>query len=246
MKFYSLAISYALALVVIGMYSSAYEAVILTLVASILFSVIVAWGVSVMRLNLFIKSQSTIDTDTNEVALTFDDGPLPQSTPQILDLLKKHDAKATFFCIGSNIQESKTLLKRIADEGHSIGNHSYEHIPAFTFWGSKKVKQSIQKTDDLIKEITGKKTVLFRPPYGVTNNLMALGIRKAGKRVVGWSIRTKDTCRSADEVVTLVDNKIKAGDIILLHDSNPRIEETLSRVLEVLQQKNLKSVAIAQ
>ncbi len=244
MKFYGLVICYIAALAAVVYFTNDRLTILLIVLASFVFSLLVFWGVSVMRLNLFIKSQSRINANNNEVALTFDDGPLPQSTPQILDLLKKHKAKATFFCIGSNIKDNGWLLKRIIDEGHSVGNHSFEHIPAFTYWGIKKVKQSIEKTDRLIEEITGKKTNLFRPPYGVTNNLMAHGIQKLNKKVVGWSIRTKDTCRSVEEVVTLVEEKVKPGAIILLHDSNPRIEETLRKVLEVLEKKNLKSIAL--
>ncbi len=211
---------------------------------TLFFSGIIALGVSVMRLNFFVQSRSKIFTEKKDIALTFDDGPAPEFTPKILDLLKEFDAKATFFCIGSKVKGQEAILKRIIGEGHAIGNHTFDHANSFPWWSIKKIKESIANADRAFNEAGIETPVMFRPPFGVTNNLIATAIKQSSKQCVGWSIRTKDTCKSIDDVVNKVKNKLKAGDIILLHDTNPNILVELREILEYCKKNNFTPVAL--
>ncbi len=213
--------------------------------ASLFFSVLIVLGVSVMRLNFFVQSTSNIYTESNEIALTFDDGPDQNLTPKILDVLKEYNAKATFFCIGSKVKGQEAILKRIVDEGHSIGNHTFEHKNSFPWWSIKRIKHSIKETDNALTNAGLEPSKMFRPPFGVTNNIIATAIKKSNKKCVGWSIRTKDTCKSIEQVVTKVKKNLKAGDIILLHDTNPNIIEELKQILEYCKLKGFKPVALS-
>ncbi|MCW3806052.1 polysaccharide deacetylase family protein [Plebeiibacterium marinum] len=211
---------------------------------TVVYSIIVVLGVSIIRLNLFIKSLSSFKTSENEIALTFDDGPDNELTLKVLDLLKEYKAKATFFCIGNKVEDNEPILKRMLAEGHSIGNHTWEHANSFPWWSVKRITDSIAKTDNALKAIGIEKCTIFRPPFGVTNNLIAAAIKRSNKKCVGWSIRTKDTCKSIEEVVDKVKRNIKPGDIVLLHDTNKNILTELKEILDFCNQKGLKSVAI--
>ena len=119
------------------------------------------------------------------VALTFDDGPDEKHTPVILEVLEKHQVPATFFIIGSIAEKREALLRQIIIKGHSIGNHSYSHAFLFDLFGTRKMEQDLLKADELIMRVTGKKPVLFRPPYGVTNPVLAKVVKKRGYKVIG-------------------------------------------------------------
>ena len=103
------------------------------------------------------------------VMLTFDDGPHPDYTPMVLDVLRERGVKAVFFLIGENAIENPQIVRRIADEGHMIGIHSLRHTPEFTISSKKLVKRDLNATIKILEELTGGKIKLFRPPYGVTN-----------------------------------------------------------------------------
>jgi len=206
---------------------------------------LVAWGVSSIKLNLFVASVCKLKNTNNEIALTFDDGPDAELTPLILDLLAEYNAKATFFCIGNKIEPNKDLVKRIVAEGHSVGNHTFEHAYNFPIWSVKRILISIRKTDELIEKFSGAESLLFRPPFGITNNLIALAVKKTGKKSIGWSIRTKDTCRKPEEVIKIVERRISSGSIILLHDNNKNILTELKAILEICKNKNLKPIALS-
>lgn len=243
MKFYLLLIIYSL--VQLMVYVTGADAVWYTVVTIVLIGIIV-WGVSAMRYNLFIKAQSKIKDAKTEVAITFDDGPDKRLTPQVLDLLKEYNAKATFFCIGNKIMGNEDIMKRMVKEGHSIGNHTYEHSNTFPVWSVRRMKHSITETDKVISNITGNECVMFRPPYGVTNNMIAAAIRQLGKKTIGWSIRTKDTCKTIEEVIRKVERNLEPGSIVLFHDTNTNILIELKASLEYCKAKGIKPVAITQ
>lgn len=210
----------------------------------LLFVGVVVAGVSVIRFNFFLKAQSCIANAKNEVALTFDDGPDKELTPKVLDLLRAYNAKATFFCIGNKMEGNEILLQRLLAEGHTIGNHTYEHSNTFPIWSVKKMKESIQKTDKKIKNITGVECVLFRPPFGVTNNLIASAVKQLQKRTIGWNLRTLDTYKSPDRVITKIKSKLKPGDIVLFHDTNPNILVELKETLEHCKMIKINLIAL--
>lgn len=245
MRFNILIVIYVIALALILIFGQASEFTFVSVsIISLLFIAITIAGVSVMKYNLFIKAISKLAGNNNEIAITFDDGPCPERTPQILDLLARYNAKATFFCIGNKISANKAIISRIHNEGHSIGNHTFEHSNNFPVWSVKKMKASILATDKEVEALDLKVSTLFRPPFGVTNNLVAMAINKCNKKCIGWSIRTKDTLRTPNQVLTLVKRKLKPGSIILLHDTNEHVCAELEQILLYCKQQELKPIAL--
>lgn len=153
-----------------------------------------------------------------QLVLTFDDGPA-EDTETILNILQSEKVNAVFFIIGKNISGKENLIRRMKAEGHVIGNHSYFHGFNFDWQSAKKMQEEIEATNTALENITGEKTILFRPPYGVTNPNLGKAIRNTGMKSIGWNLRSMDTV--AKDAVTLRNKilaKIKPGSIILLHD----------------------------
>lgn len=155
---------------------------------------------------------------TNEpvIALTFDDGPDPVHTPYLLEILRKYEAKVTFFIVGASAQRYPELVERIAIDGHAIGNHSWDH-PSFPLITSKERKRQIRECDRVINNYSCK---LFRPPYGDQSIRSRFDILLTGHKVINWNIVAMDWIdKSAEFLVERVSNQIKPGSIILFHDS---------------------------
>ncbi|MCD4793433.1 MAG: polysaccharide deacetylase family protein [Bacteroidales bacterium] len=178
-----------------------------------------------------------ISEDKSKIHLTFDDGPDPNTTPKILKVLKKYNKKATFFCIGEKIEKHPEILKQIAEQGHEIGNHSYSHSYYFDFFRTSKVIKELDKTNKLIKKISGKDCIIFRPPFGVTNPNIAKAVKKLNLETIGWSIRSLDTVKDKKTVLKRLE-KAKPGNIVLFHDTKTNTVEILE---EFLRLKNKKS-----
>jgi peptidoglycan/xylan/chitin deacetylase (PgdA/CDA1 family) len=177
----------------------------------------------------------------NEIALTFDDGPNPVTTEKILDTLKKNHIKATFFCIGKNIEKFPEIFQRIVNEGHIVGNHTMNHVNFLAFLSAGKVFREISETNNLIKKYTGKEPVLFRPPIGILNPIIIKIANTMNIKIIGWSLRSLDTVKSENEVLKRL-SRVKAGDIILLHDNRPNTPEILEEFLRLIVDKDLKCV----
>ena len=188
---------------------------------------------------------SNKNTKKNEIALTFDDGPHPEFTPKALDLLKRHHAKATFFCIGQHIENNPELFKRIIAEGHSVGNHTYSHDTSFGFFSTKKVTDELNRTITLVKKMAGKQMNLYRPAFGVTNPMIEKAVKQLGLISIGWNVRSLDTtARNETMVLERITSKISKGDVVLLHDTSQKSIIVLERLLLFLKEKNLKSVVV--
>ncbi len=207
---------------------------------------ITALGSFQIKMNYHLKSQNhNYKTPGNHISLTFDDGPNPEFTPIILDILKKSDQKATFFLIGTQAEHHPDIVRRIVAEGHSIGNHSYSHAKSFGFFSTKRIISELIKTDEILKSITGKKTKLFRPPFGVTNPSIKKALRTTRHQSVGWSKRSLDTTSLSEEkIFERITSHLRKGDIVLLHDSNPKTVAVLERLLLFLSSHKLKSVPV--
>lgn len=156
-------------------------------------------------------------TNSKAIALTFDDGPDSKYTPKVLDVLKQHDVKATFFLIGSKVKKHPDIAKRIVHEGHAIGNHSYSH-PLFTKIDLKRFSQEIKQTEDALQAITGFKPKLIRPPYGEIDEKQLLWAKKRGQIVINWNVDSGDW-RSLEGAVVIKNilSHTKAGAIVLQH-----------------------------
>ncbi len=201
-----------------------------------------------IRLNYYLTAlHSNKNTTKNELAISFDDGPHPEFTPQILGLLKQFNAKATFFCIGKNVDAHGQILEKIIAEGHTVGNHTYSHSNSFGFFSTVKVIAELQKVNTLVKKITGKEMRLYRPAFGVTNPKIKKAIIANGMQPIGWSVRSLDTTnRTQDEILKRITSNLAKGDIILLHDTSTKTVAVLEQLLLFLQQKKLQSVTIDQ
>jgi len=154
------------------------------------------------------------------IALTFDDGPDRNTTPEVLDILKKEGINAAFFCIGSKVESDPELIWRMDQEGHVVGNHSYSHHFFFDLFNSRRMSAEMQKTEDAIFKVISKRIKLFRPPYGVTNPPLARAVGKIKYRVIGWSLRSGDTVlMDENKLLERITSGLKPGDIILFHDT---------------------------
>lgn len=153
------------------------------------------------------------------VALTFDDGPSPVWTPQILGELKRAGIKATFFMLGEHVKKYPGIAQRVAAEGHEIGNHSYTHH-VLIYYTTEELEREIRDTEKAVKEAAGYVTTCFRPPKAWATNKEKQKIREMGYKVVLWSLNSKDWVTFDDKyIVKYIVRNIRPGDIILFHDS---------------------------
>jgi peptidoglycan/xylan/chitin deacetylase (PgdA/CDA1 family) len=160
-----------------------------------------------------------VKTPHKQVALTFDDGPSPAWTPQILDELKKANIKATFFMIGHHVKKYPDVARRVAREGHEIGNHGYAHSVLF-YYTPDELEEDIKYSELVIKEITGQATTCFRPPKAMITHREKDIIKAMGYRVVLWSLNSKDWVTFDHKyIVRYILRNVQNGDIILFHDS---------------------------
>lgn len=168
--------------------------------------------------------------DRNLVALTFDDGPDPVRTPALLDALAELDAVATFFVVGEGVDRNPAVVRRIADEGHELGNHTYRHryLPLAR---SRSVANELRATDRAIVRATGMAPVLARPPYGGRSPWTVRVFARLAKRLVLWDVNSFDwKGKTADEVVERVLARTRGGSIILLHEARDGGEESIAAV----------------
>jgi peptidoglycan/xylan/chitin deacetylase (PgdA/CDA1 family) len=188
-----------------------------------------------------------------EIALTFDDGPDPQVTPQVLDLLDAHGAKATFFCTGKAARAQAALLREIVRRGHAIGNHSDRHSNFFAFSGYRGFRRELAAAQSALAAVTGSVPRMFRAPMGIRNPMLEPALAHAGLRYVSWTRRGFDAVRGgADGVYARLTDGLAAGDILLLHDGHaardaggqPVVLTVLPRLLSRLAELHLKSVTL--
>ena len=199
-------------------------------------------GVSRVGFEMFMEIENAGDARYNEIAISFDDGPHGEITPQVLEKLSRYGVKAAFFCIGKNVKKHPELLKEIHERGHIIGNHSYSHANNFPFFSTAKIIEDLEKCSKLIADATGFRPSFFRPPFGVSNPRIAKAVDKLGFTAVGWSLRTFDTSKSTEKVVRKIRKKLTGGDLILLHDTHPGVLEILDFLIPYAEEQGLKFV----
>lgn len=210
----------------------------------VLFSAVVIWGSFDIQLGYFVNSLTHKRTKIKEVALTFDDGPT-EFTPKVLDLLKENNIKATFFCIGKQIEKYPETFQRIIAEGHTVGNHTFSHSKNTGFLSASKMMEEIERCDEVILKVGEIKTNLYRPPFGVTNPNIAKAIRKTDKKSIGWNVRSLDTVIIDEKkIYKRITKNIKKGSIILMHDTSGKTYNVLVDLLLFLKQKNYSTFTI--
>lgn len=188
----------------------------------------------------------------NQIALTFDDGPDRSFTPQILDVLKKHHVKATFFLMGSRASALPEITRRIDAEGHEIGNHTYWH-PNLAKGSVAAMRWEVTQTENVLQNILGYRPRLFRAPYGILNQDLVRELGRMNYRVVGWNVDSLDWRQlKADEVERNVLGNVHPGAIILMHSAGNWNQDlsggvqALDRIIPRLQQSGLKFVTISE
>ena len=180
-------------------------------------------------------------TEKKRIALTFDDGPHPIYTPQMLELLEEEQVPATFFLLGENVELYGDVVKDIAREGHLIGNHTYHHVQVTSLSLDEACKE-IQETSDLIEELTGAGTEYVRPPFGTWNAELE---ERLNLIPVMWSIDTKDwTTQNVDWIVREAVKHAEDHDIILMHDSYQSTVDAVKRVIEQLEAEGFEFVTV--
>lgn len=228
----------ALFFIVFGFIYNTNDYIYYGLICAVYFSIFFIWGVFDINRSYFLESETVKDRG---LILTFDDGPDPNITPQVLRILKKYDVKATFFVIGKKAREHPEILKQIHEDGHLIGNHSYSHNTEWTFMSTPKIIEELQKTENEIEKAIGNSHKLFRPPFGVTNPHIAIGVGKMELDTLGWNIRSIDTkAKNATELLTKMKQKVsKKSGIVLLHDNLDLMPEFLEQFLQYCKEKNI-------
>ncbi len=206
------------------------------------------YGSLYLSSNYFIKTYTKPDVTLEKSAvLTFDDGPHVQ-TDAILQVLDKHDCKASFFVIGKQIASNEGVLRKIAKKGHIIGGHSFYHKSNFPIQTSQRIQQELYETNKLIHAIIGKTPRFFRPPFGVMSPFIAHAVKKSGLYVMGWNVRSFDTENNLKKTLERVKVKTsnKPNVIYLLHDSTENIAELLDSIIIYLKENNYKIIPLSE
>jgi len=186
-----------------------------------------------------IKQKEESSRETKKIALTFDDGPHKIYTEQLLDGLAERDVKATFFLLGSNIEGKEDIIKRMSDEGHLIGNHTYYHVD-ITKLEQEEACKEIQDTSERITEITGQPVEYVRPPFGNWDKELECEVCMIP---IFWSVDTLDwTTGNADEIVRKVVTNVEENDIILMHDSYKSTVQAALRIIDLLEAEGYEFV----
>lgn len=188
-----------------------------------------------------------------EVALTFDDGPDPEITPRVLEMLEARGLRATFFCIAEKAARHPELTREIVRHGHAVENHSNAHQHTFAFLLLRGLRRDLSAAQATITALTGRAPRFFRPPMGIRNPVLDLVLHEMGLRLVSWTRRGFDTRHGDPEsVAARLERGLAAGDILMLHDGraartpagNPVVLEVLPRLLDAIERSGLKPVTL--
>lgn len=183
-----------------------------------------------------------IDPNKPMVALTFDDGPSPEYTPEILKVLRENDAKGTFFILGTEGELNTDTLKQIEEDGNEIGNHSYSHLD-FTKLVEPALDYQVLTTQEIVRRATGKAPILLRPPYGFVNEV----VKEIDMPIILWSVDSLDwENRNPDIIYNIILNNVKDGDIILMHDTYQSSVEALIRIIPELKRRGYQLVTVSE
>ena len=187
------------------------------------------------------------------IALTLDDGPDPEVTPRVLELLERHGARATFFCIGERVAAHPALARQIAAAGHALENHSQRHLASFSLLGPRRLRAEIERAQDVIAAASGILPRFFRAPAGLRNPFLDPVLQRLGLTLASWTRRGFDTReRRPQRVLGALTRALSSGDILLLHDGHaarsacgePVVLEVLPRLLGALRAAGLTPVTL--
>lgn len=189
------------------------------------------------------QAEEEAKKNQKRIALTFDDGPSAVTTPQVLDILKKYNVKATFFVLGQNVAGNEEILKRIVSEGHEVASHTWDHANLVTL-SDDQVRQEVKQTQDIVKSVIGKEPTMLRPPYGSVNQSVMSIIQLP---VIHWSVDSKDwQSRNAGAILGEIKANTYPGSIILMHDIHQPTVDSLTSVLDYLFGQGYQPVTVSE
>lgn len=201
------------------------------------------WGCAVDQPALTADAQAPMEEEIKYVALTFDDGPRRSTTTELLDGLRERGACATFFLVGEQIEGNEDLLKRMAAEGHQVGNHTWDHTRLKGSF-AEKVAAEVEKTDKKLREVLGEGEYWLRPPYGQLDEAQKAWIPVP---MVQWSVDSRDwESKNMEKIVAKVLKEVKPNSIILLHDIYPTSVEAALRIVDALQAEGYWFVTVRE
>jgi len=189
---------------------------------------------------IFPKRVWHLPNTKNEVYLSFDDGPIPEITPWVLDTLRSYNAKATFFCIGDNVRKYHALFNRISSEGHAVGNHTFHHLNGWKT-STRNYLSDVSDASEAMENITQ----FFRPPYGKLKSKHSKILQKQGYKIIMWDVLSADfdASVSPEQCLQNVLKHIQAGSIVVFHDSlkaEKNLRYSLPKVLQYISAKGWK------
>lgn len=187
---------------------------------------------------IFLNYIWSIPNSENKIYLTFDDGPTPEITEWVLQELEKHHAKATFFCIGNNIEKHPTIFEKVINDGHSLGNHTFNHLNGW----KTSTEQYLDNTKLCEASISNLKSAIFRPPYGKIKLSQSRKLRQLGYKIIMWDVLSADfdTTITPEKCLENVLKNVESGSIIVFHDSVkafPNLKYTLPKALKYWTEK---------
>lgn len=204
-------------------------------------------GFRIERKEAVIETGEEVEMNQEEgaekpkIAITFDDGPHPTFTPQLLDGLKKRNVKASFFVIGNLAKANPEIIRRQKKEGHLIGNHTYHHVD-ITKMSDEQARDEIQSTNEVVEGIIGEEVSFVRPPFGIWQKNLE---KELSVIPVLWSVDPLDwTTKNVDEIVNKVVTQVKENDMILLHDCYQSSVDAALRIIDILLQEGYEFVTV--
>lgn len=223
-----------------------FEIVLFALFGIFVINILIVWGAKELLRRRFLANIRK----SGHVCLTFDDGPSPASTPEILRLLGQEGIKATFFLTGENVEKYPDLASRIADEGHEIGQHGHWHIHPWKCWPLHSLMDLVKGAHTIRQQVCYEKPMLLRPPYGKLNLITLSYVLLSRRQLAFWDIDPKDyASQSGDAIVKHVMDRIFTHTTILLHDgrdsSDASANVTVSAVRAILMETKNRGMAFA-
>lgn len=208
------------------------------------------WGVFDLRLQFFIRAPRHGRDGDRRVAITFDDGPDPSLTRAILDILRMHAVRATFFVVGERARKHPELVRRMQEEGHIVACHDFHHSSALNFRMTARMTGEIDQARRLLNSIIGHTPHLYRPPNGLTNPHLPRALARLSMECVGWSRSVRDAGNVRRQVLFRISELAAPGQIIMLHDvllapdNRELVLEQIDRLCMSLKQKDLQAVGV--